>query len=778
MSENNSKNFRVLSRLGATLFGDDGLVANSRYFSALPRHHEQNAERLIVVLQFLLAVLLVGVNSSGFVASQLSSLNQMVLGLLFAFAFSSSLRWIAVSGEAIPDKLLDLLNIIDVFVFLALAMFVQAAAGETSSDRVAFWLGIFIAIRLVRAHPRTVVVAGGAAIISLLALPNLLSRLTIFGLGGENFSVGEFTLLMLGLFLGLLSFAAWQARKTMSYLNTTLENMPHGVALFDDDNRLVVSNSQYSRLYGLTDEHRKRGTSIADLIRFRHEAGCFGKVEYSAHAIDWMDSFEASEPSIQQLDDGRIFSILRQREQSGRIVTTTEDVTSQRQLEARVEYLAYHDSLTGLANRTLLRQQLDKMAEKESSRDNLTAFCLDLDRFKEINDTLGHEIGDELLKTVGQRLRVCIGDGDLVARTGGDEFVILQSGPCSAKSAAGFAQNIIDCLSKPYQLRGYQVQIGTSVGIAFLNEQNINAHNLIKNADIALYQAKESGRGIFRFYAESMGRLLQERRKIEADLREALNRGEFELHYQPVLNTERGHIESMEALIRWQHPDRGLIPPLEFLPMVDEIGMAVQLGEWVIMQACNDAAKLSDSIRVSVNVSAAQFHRPGLADAVGEALRASGLPAKRLEIEITETVLLENTETTIMTLQKLHELGVRIALDDFGTGYSSLSYLQKFSFDRLKIDRSFVRDSLTDNSSSTIIKSVIELGQNLGMKITAEGVETDEQLVRVTDDGCTAIQGFLISRPLPLGELSKFLHARNDLRAATGLTDPSVSRAG
>ncbi|MEM9575013.1 MAG: diguanylate cyclase, partial [Pseudomonadota bacterium] len=506
MSENNSKNFRILSRLGAALFGDDGLVANSRFFSALPRHHEQSAERFIAVLQFLLAVLLVGTYSFGILASQFGLLNQVVLGLLCAFAISSSSRWIIASGDTLLDKLLDLLNVVDVFVFLALAMFAQAAAGEISSDRLAFWLGILVAIRLVRAHPRTVVVAGGAAFISLMAMPSLLSQQPILGPDGENFRVGEVALLMLALFLGLLAFAAWQARKTMSYLNATLENMPHGVALFDDENRLVVSNPQYSRLYGLTDEHRKRGTSIADLIRYRHEAGCFGRVEYSAHATDWMDSFEASEPSIQQLDDGRIFSILRQRDQSGRIVTTTEDVTSQRQLEARVEYLAYHDSLTGLANRTLLRQRLDKMAEKETSRDNLTAYCLDLDRFKEINDTLGHEIGDELLKTVGQRLRDCIGEGDLVARTGGDEFVILESGPCSAKSAAGLAQNVIDCLSKPYQLRGYQVQIGTSVGIAFLNEQNINAQNLIKNADIALYQAKESGRGIFRFYAESMGR--------------------------------------------------------------------------------------------------------------------------------------------------------------------------------------------------------------------------------------------------------------------------------
>lgn len=780
MSENKFVISGLLPRLRALLFGEDGFVTNSKYFQALPGHHEQSGERLISVLQLALATLLIGMSGIERIATQFSNFDQLIIALLGVFAVSSALRWIFSSGSELPDKVLDALNIADVLVFMAIAILVQilALGGGFSSSTVGLWLALLVAIRVVRAHSRPIIVTGGTAIFGVFAVPGLLSQIPILGSAAGNIVFDELTILALFLFAAVLSYGSWQARKTMTYLNTTLENMPHGVALFDNDNRLIISNSQYSLLYGLTDEHRKRGTSISELIRFRHEAGCFGEVEYRAHATDWMDSFEALEPSIQYLDDGRTFSILRQRETSGRIITTTEDVTSQRKLEARVEFLAYHDSLTGLANRTQLRQRLKQIALRETSRDSVTAFCLDLDRFKEINDTLGHEIGDELLKAVGQRLHDTVREGDLVARTGGDEFVILQIGPCSPESSAGFAQHVIDGLTLPYQVQGYQVQIGISIGIAFLNEQNLNAHNLIKNADIALYQAKESGRGVYRFYAESMGRHLQERRKVEADLRVALDRGEFELHYQPVLNTERGHIESVEALIRWQHPEKGIVPPMEFLPIIDDIGMAVPLGEWVISQACNDAAKLSDNIRVSVNVSAAQFHRPGLANAVVDALRSSGLSAKRLEIEITETVLLENTETTIATLQKLHDLGVRIALDDFGTGYSSLSYLQKFSFDRLKIDRSFVRDSLTDSSSSAIIRSVIELGQNLGMKITAEGVETDEQLVRVTDDGCTAIQGFLISRPLPIAELNKFLLARTDLRAAVGLANPTSSRAG
>lgn len=764
------------------LFGDAGFVAKSAYFQALPQHHEQSGERLISVLQLSLALLVVGASGSVRTATQPGNLDHVVIALLGVFAAGSAIRWMIASGEELPDRALDALNLFDVLLFTTIAIFSQVSSlgseGVFDGGEVASWLGILVAIRCVRAHPRPVIVTGAAAILSMLTLPNVYSHFPSLGVAAGSFAFDGLSIFALSLFAAVLCYGTWQVRKTMTYLNTTLENMPHGVALFDKENRLIVSNSQYSFLYGLTDEHRKKGTSISDLIRFRHQAGCFGEVEYRAHANDWLDSFEATEPSIQYLDDGRTFSILRQRGNSGQIVTTTEDVTSQRKLEARVEFLAFHDSLTGLANRTSLRQRLDKIAQREESRDSVTAYCLDLDRFKEINDTLGHEIGDELLKTVGKRLVDCVRQGDLVARTGGDEFVILQIGPCSPDNAAGFAKHVIQCLTMPYNLRGYQVQIGTSIGIAFLNERDINTKNLIKHADIALYRAKESGKGVFRFYEEAMGRHLQERRKLESELRGALSKGEFELHYQPVLNAERGYIESMEALIRWQHPDRGLIPPVEFLPIIDEIGLAVPLGEWVISQACHDAAQLSDNIRVSVNVSAAQFHRPGLANAVIDALRASGLSASRLELEITETVLLENTETTISTLEKLHELGVRIALDDFGTGYSSLSYLQKFSFDRLKIDRSFVRDSLTDSSSSAIIKSVIELGQNLGMKITAEGVETDAQLVRVTEDGCTAIQGFLISRPLPIDELNKFLLARTDLRAATGLTKPAASRAG
>lgn len=765
----------------AAIFGDDGLLAKSRYFQALPGHHEQDGERLISGLQFGLALLMVALSAFGFIGSREGVLGAPVILAIVLLGTSSLVRWRNSQTAIQSDSQLDILNCFDAFSFSVLAILCFQSSSASSignaSDIAAIWIGLFASVRLVRVHPRPIIVSGIAAVIALLSVRLVANRLLPSEIG-ESVSVTGSTLVVFSLLVCVMTYAVWQARKTLGYLNATLENMPHGVALFDKKNQLIVSNSQYSLLYGLTDVHRKRGTSIAELIRYRHEAGCFGEVEYQSHANDWMDSFDATEPSIQQLDDGRIFSILRQREESGRLVTTTEDITSQRRLEARVEYLAYHDALTGLANRTQLRHRLGKILQRETNRDNVTTYCLDLDRFKEINDTLGHEIGDELLKAVGQRLRGCVKEGDIVARTGGDEFVILQLGPCSPQGAAHFAQRTIDCLSEPYQLRGYQMQIGTSVGIAFFNEQNGDANNLIKNADIALYKAKESGRGVFCFYHDSMGRRLKERRKVESDLRRAMERGEFELHYQPVLNAERGHIESMEALIRWQHPERGMVSPADFLPIVDEIGLASSLGSWVFAQACRDAAKISNTIKVSVNVSAVQFQRPGLAEAVASALYNSGLPARRLEIEITETVLLENTETTLQTLQSLQDLGVRIALDDFGTGYSSLSYLQKFSFDRLKIDRSFVKDSLTDSSSSAIIRSVIELGHSLGMKITAEGVETDEQLVRVTDDGCTAIQGFLISRPLPIAEFDKFLLAQKDLRQAIGLSNSEQSQTG
>lgn len=686
------------------------------------------------------------------------------LGILVA---SSILRIGIASRPKLPDLTLDGLTVIDVTAVLAIVAICQVAGTpstfEFRVEHLVLGAIIMVGLRSMRAHPRPVLVSGLAALSSTIVIIGTVPSIAFGRIAETGLTDGSvhtlWALTALGAFVGVMTYVAWHIRQSLWHLNATLENMPLGVALFDNEHRLVVSNTLYSGLYGLSDQHRKPGTKITELIRYRYENNCFGNVDYKEHSDDWVHGFVGAESETQELANGRVYNIRRQREMDGRIVTTTEDVTAHRRLEARIEHLAYHDALTGLANRTQLQQRLEKNLQQNRIDDGLTLFCMDLDQFKEINDSLGHHVGDALLKAVADRLLGCVRDEDLVARIGGDEFVILLAGKSCEVHAATMAERMIDSLTTPFELKGHQVLTGVSIGIAFRDDLDSTDETLMKKADLALYRAKESGRGTYCFYDEFMSKRLQKRRAIERDLRNALRRNEFEMHYQPIMSADRMTIESVEALIRWHHPEKGVISPGDFIPVADEIGLAVPLGNWVILQACKDAATLPDHIKVSVNVSAEQFYKPGLAHTVESALETAGLPANRLELEITETALLENSGMTISTLEDLHRLGVHIALDDFGTGYSSLSYLQKFSFDRIKIDRSFVMSATTDAPSSEIIRTVIDLGHRLGMAVTAEGVETREQLDRVTSDGCTAIQGFLISRPLPLTDVSTFLHA-------------------
>lgn len=765
--DSQSRLIQRITQLKKALFENGGLASSSAYFSTLPKRHEQNVERFIAIAQVAFALLIViaygasdvGIWQDGtFVAIAIS------LGILVA---SSVMRISIASRPSLPDLTLDGPTFIDFTAVLAIVATCQisgpASTSEFRVEHLVLAAIVMIGLRSLRAHPRPVFVSGLAALSASIVIINTVPSIAFGGVAGTGMASGSnhtlLALTALGAYVGVMTYAAWHIRQSLWHLNATLENMPHGVALFDREHRLVVSNTQYSGLYGLSDHHRTPGTKITELIRYRYENNCFGDVDYKEHSDDWVHGFVGAESETQELANGRVYNIRRQREMDGRIVTTTEDVTEHRRLEARIEHLAYHDALTGLANRTQMHQRLENSLQQNRADDGLTLFCMDLDQFKEINDSLGHHVGDALLRAVADRLLACVRDGDLVARIGGDEFVILLNGKTCEVHAATMAQRMIDSLTKPFDLKGHQVLTSVSIGIAFRDDLDCNDETLMKKADLALYRAKESGRGTYCFYDEFMSKRLQKRRAIERDLRTALRRDEFEMHYQPIMSADRMVIESVEALIRWHHPEKGMISPGDFIPVADEIGLAVPLGNWVIQQACKDAATLPDHIKVSVNVSAEQFYKPGLAQTVENALKSSGLAAKRLELEITETALLENSRMTISTLRDLHRLGVQIALDDFGTGYSSLSYLQKFSFDRIKIDRSFVMNAAIDAPSSEIIRTVIDLGQRLGMAVTAEGVETREQLDRVTSDGCTAIQGFLISRPLPLSDVKPFLHA-------------------
>jgi diguanylate cyclase (GGDEF)-like protein len=422
--------------------------------------------------------------------------------------------------------------------------------------------------------------------------------------------------------------------------------------------------------------------------------------------------------------------------------------------------MAHHDALTDLPNRVLLKERLELAVSRVHRGEIVAVHLLDLDHFKNVNDTLGHPVGDKLLKGVTERLGTLIRETDTIARMGGDEFAIVQVGIRQPADASTLAERVIDVVSAPHEIDGHQVVAGTSVGIAIGPMDGLDPDQLIRNADLALYRAKSDGRGTFRFFEPDMDARMQARRTMEYDLRKALIAGEFELHYQPLVNLERNEISGCEALVRWRHREKGMISPGEFIPLAEENGFIVPLGEWVIRKACATAATWPDHIKVAVNLSPAQFKNAGLEQAVVNALAASGLRPERLELEITETVLLQDSAATLATLHQLRALGVRVAMDDFGTGYSSLSYLQSFPFDKIKIDRSFIKEVAAKKNAVDIVRAVAALAKGLGMVTTAEGVETKEQLDAVRAEGCTEMQGFVFSRPLPVGELDSLISSK------------------
>lgn len=446
---------------------------------------------------------------------------------------------------------------------------------------------------------------------------------------------------------------------------------------------------------------------------------------------------------------------------SGGWAITFEDVTERNAAEAGAAELARRDPLTGLPNRLGLRERLDvAISQYRRTGKSFAVLLIDLDRFKPVNDTLGHPIGDALLRTVADRIRSTVRATDVAARIGGDEFVILQTGLNEPADAQNLARRIVDLLGRTYMVDGHMLTIGASVGVALAPNDGDEPDRLLKNADLALYRAKLDGRATFRFFEPEMDARMQARRQLELDMRQALARREFQLHYQPQLNLADNRFVGCEALLRWDHPRRGMIPPLDFIPLAEEIGLIVPIGEWVIRQACRDAMSWPQPLSIAVNLSPAQFKSARLVEMIMSALASSGLPAERLELEITEGVLLQENEANLRTLHRLRELGIRVSMDDFGTGYSSLSYLRSFPFDKIKIDRSFVSDISNRAEGDAIIRAIAGLGKSLGMTTVAEGVETRDQLERIRAEGCTDIQGYLISKPVNAHELNRILHSQ------------------
>jgi len=423
--------------------------------------------------------------------------------------------------------------------------------------------------------------------------------------------------------------------------------------------------------------------------------------------------------------------------------------------EQRITQLAFNDVLTGLPNRSMFQQQIDHLLRVSDGNGRPFALhCLDLDQFKVINDTLGHPAGDALLVEAASRVRNAA-RGHFVARLGGDEFVVLQSVGDDRDSIDKLARDILEGMAQPFRVEGNEIVPSTSIGIAIAPEDGRDGGNLLRNADLALYRAKEAGRGTYAFFEESLNQQAQQRRQLESDLRLAVERDEFELRYQPLFDLKENRICSFEALLRWNHPTRGMIQPNEFVPIAEDTGLIVPIGTWAIRNACAEAAAWPDPVRVAVNVSPVQFHRGGLNEIILLALADSGLPPARLEIEITESIFLEGSEATLRLLHSLRALGVRVALDDFGTGYSSLSYLQSFPFDKLKIDRSFIHNLLTRQGASAIVRAITELAHALGIETTAEGVEETAQLMELRAHGCSSVQGFLFAEPMTAGDVRR-----------------------
>jgi diguanylate cyclase (GGDEF)-like protein len=563
-------------------------------------------------------------------------------------------------------------------------------------------------------------------------------------------------------FSGLFWMLARQFRRQahqFSVLDTVLSNITQGVCFFDGEKRLLLCNRRYLEIYGLPGEANWFGRSLEEIVAYRHAAGTEPDQSVSDY-LDWQARLAAVDQpsnSVVTLKDGRSVAIWYQPMPGGGWVSTQEDVTERQRAEANIVFMARHDALTRLPNRVLFRERMEEALRAASRGNQFAVFCLDLDKFKQVNDTMGHPVGDGLLIGVADRLRACVREGDTVARLGGDEFAIIQLAVHQPDDAEILASRIVAAFSQPFDVDGEQITAGISIGATVVTGDCVSYETLMRDADIALYLAKTEGCGGARFFEPEMDARIHMRRVLEQDIQGGITRGEFELYYQPQLNLNENRVAAFEALLRWHHPLRGLVSPMDFIPVAEETGMIVAIGEWALRTACQEARSWPDDINVAVNLSSVQFRQSGLVGTVQAALAGSGLQPHRLELEITESVLLRDTSETLTALHRLRSMGISIALDDFGTGYSSLNYLRSFPFSKMKIDQAFVRDLTNNKESRSIIRAVIGLGQSLGIKTAAEGVETRAQLDWLREVGCDEIQGYFFGRPRPANELPSMI---------------------
>ncbi|MGP0058972.1 MAG: EAL domain-containing protein [Beijerinckiaceae bacterium] len=699
----------------------------------------------------------------------------MITGAGFAIAGLNFAVWTAALGGAVVG-----LGVAAMHFTGMLALDVPGRI-TWSADLVAaaVALGILFGSLALLVAARRTDLGGTLLAASLLALAVVTLHFTAMGavqfapdpariLDATSLSPGALSLVVAGtavMILGMCLVAALSDRQSKEklrqqkiLLDAALENMSQGLCMYDANGCVMLFNERFTKMMGLSAVSLK-GRSLLDLLKLRKSRGKFADEpeELFAHAIA---DARVGKNSIKifSASSRRTFRVADNPMQGGGWVSTFEDISEGLQAQAQIWHMARHDALTNLPNRTLFREQLEHALHRVTRDERVAVLCIDLDYFKDVNDSLGHPVGDDLLKEVARRLSACARESDTVARLGGDEFAIVQVGnEAQVSDASALASRIVEVVGAPYDIQGNQVIIGTSIGISVAPDDGSDPDQLLKHADMAMYRAKADGRGTYRFFEPGMDARAQARRLLMLDLRAALLRGEFEVYYQPIHDLEADRIVCFEALVRWSHPLRGIIQPTNFIPLAEETGLIVPIGDWVLRKACMDAANWPQDVSVAVNLSPVQFKNRNLVPSIIAALSASGLAADRLELEITESVLLQDSEATLAVLHKLREFGVRISMDDFGTGYSSLSYLRSFPFDKIKIDQSFVHELASRGDSMAIVRAVTGLGKSLGIATTAEGVETNEQLALLRAEGCNQVQGYLFNPPRPAAEVEKML---------------------
>jgi diguanylate cyclase (GGDEF)-like protein len=680
----------------------------------------------------------------------------------FRMAVMSAYRASAVESRRANARHWEVLYAVGAIFFMLTVGATAAVLFRQHADQMSLIYGVVIVLGCAGAIPgrnaaRPSIVLGQVA---GLVLPLCL----VFWLEFDGWHVG-LSMLMLLIFVSVVSTTKFlnaylltalikgrEAKIQTDRLDTALNNMSQGLCMADATGLLTVVNSRFPALFDIkTDLVGRNARVLAEEIV---EAKGMLKFDALAFVAGFDRHINKSNAGVFTAMIGeRIFDFRCNPMDDGGLVIAAEDVTESRLASRKIEHMALFDTLTGLPNRIQFRDRM-QAAFDNVDRNGLgfSVLYVDLDLFKGVNDTLGHPIGDKLLQEVSKRLIASVRRGDLVARFGGDEFLVLLTPSLEFDDIESTCHRLIGDLSAPYEIDEHTIVIGASIGAASAPEDGGSADEIIKNADMALYHAKAQGRGCFRRFSASMDEQAQRKRQIEADLRKALINNELEVFYQPIVDVRTGYVNTFEALLRWRHPSQGFVSPAIFIPVAEETGLIVEIGEWVLNRACRDAVTWPNSIRVAVNFSPIQFRRSNICEVVTRALVLSGLAANRLEVEVTETIVIQDTEATLLVFRELAALGVRLALDDFGTGYSSLSYLNRFPFHKIKIDRAFIKD-LEDPKSLAVITAVMHLAKDLNLSLVVEGVETTEQLALLAARGVHEIQGFLFSRPAPLSEI-------------------------